>query len=90
MTATPKDEISNWVQAITRLHEATVRDDDTRAASDAAASVWSGGGFLDASAEVLQMFTQAIEVGYATALQHLREGYLDDEVRTWRPEVSQG
>jgi len=38
-------------------------------------SVW---GIIDAPAQVLEMNRQAIEIGYATALEHVRDGEYDD------------
>ncbi|MGH3328985.1 MAG: hypothetical protein ACRDPT_14545 [Streptomycetales bacterium] len=36
---------------------------------------------------VLQMLVQAIEAGYMTALQGVRNGDFDDEIRMWRPDL---
>jgi hypothetical protein len=81
-----EDDIRSWVGAVASLHNNAVRDQDARAAAEAAANLWSGFGFLDAPTEVLEMLLQAIEAGYATALHDLRDGGLDEAVRAWCPE----
>ncbi|MFF1690872.1 MULTISPECIES: hypothetical protein [unclassified Streptomyces] len=69
---------------------ATVRDEDVRLASEAAANLHSGSGYLYAPTEVLEAFTRAIEVGYAAALQDVRRGNLDMDIQGWRPELFEG
>ncbi|MGI5243391.1 hypothetical protein [Dactylosporangium sp. CA-139066] len=68
-----------------------VADDpgDARAAEQAMAGIWSEFGFQGAPVHVLRMLAQASEVGYAAALRDLREGALDEEIRSWRPELVQ-
>jgi hypothetical protein len=39
--------------------------------------LWSGYGRLDAPPEMVQLITQAIEVGYLTALRDARDGRLE-------------
>ncbi|MGH3341371.1 MAG: hypothetical protein ACRDPK_00510 [Carbonactinosporaceae bacterium] len=88
MTAVSKEEIDIWVSAIAILHASVARDPgDERAAADAVANLWSGFGYQDAPMNVLQMFVQAIEIGYMTALQGVRNGDFDDEIRMWRPNL---
>ncbi|MGW6405272.1 hypothetical protein [Streptomyces sp. NPDC055134] len=67
-----------------------MRDEDVRAASEAAASLHSGSGYLYAPAAVLEAFSRAIEIGYAAALQDMREGKLDADIEQWRPELFEG
>ncbi|MFE5868759.1 hypothetical protein ACFQ6V_08905 [Streptomyces roseifaciens] len=87
MTATSKEQLDELIQVVANLHIATVRDEDARVASEAAANLCSGTGFLNAPMEVLQMFAQAIEVGYAAALHDVRDGAFDERVRDWRPDL---
>jgi hypothetical protein len=90
MTAIPEEEVADWIQAIAALYAYAARDsEDANAAADAAANLWSGFGYQDAPARVLEMFVQAIEVGYASALRDVREGNFDDEIRMWRPELAE-
>ncbi|UQA95881.1 hypothetical protein [Streptomyces halobius] len=63
MTDTPQEQLDGFVQAINDLHLATVRDEDARRASDAAANLHSGSGYLYAPTEVLEAFSRAIEIG---------------------------
>lgn len=56
-----------------------------RSASEAAANLMSAGGFLYEAPALLDMLTQAIEVGYAAALKAVEDGDYDDEIRhSWR------
>ncbi|MFC4948289.1 hypothetical protein [Pseudonocardia sp. GCM10023141] len=87
MSDVSPEVINGWIEAVAVLHEQTVRSEDAQEASTAAASAWSGSGYLDAPAEVMEMLTQAVEIGYATALDDLRSGRLDDAIREWRPEL---
>lgn len=51
---------------------------DERAASEAAANLMSGhGGFLYAPTAMARLVTQAIEIGYVTALRDMRDGRID-------------
>lgn len=45
---------------------------DERKATEAAANLWFGFGYLDAPTDVLRLFVQAIKVGYMTALSDVR------------------
>lgn len=90
MTDTPQEQLDGFVQAINDLHLATVRDEDARAASEAAANLHSGSGYLHAPMEVLEAFSRAIEIGYAAALQDVRQGKLDMDIQGWRPELFEG
>ncbi|MFI9585584.1 hypothetical protein ACIHCQ_27910 [Streptomyces sp. NPDC052236] len=87
MADTPQEQLNGFVQAINDLHIATVRDEDARAASEAAANLHSGSGYLDAPMEVLEAFSRAIEIGYAAALQDVRQGKFDTDIAEWRPEL---
>ncbi len=62
---------------------------DERAAEEATANLLSGFGYQDAPMHVLQMFSHAIEIGYATALRHVRDGHFDDDIRQWRPDLAE-
>jgi hypothetical protein len=90
MTDTPQEQLDGFVRAINDLHLATVRDEDARAASEAAANLHSGSGYLHAPMEVLEAFSRAIEIGYAAALQDVRQGHLDMDIQAWRPELFEG
>ncbi|MGW6358683.1 hypothetical protein ACWFR5_26800 [Streptomyces sp. NPDC055092] len=90
MTDTPQEQLDGFVQAINDLHLATVRDEDVRAASEAAANLHSGSGYLYAPTAVLEAFSRAIEIGYAAALQDMREGKVDADIEQWRPELFEG
>ncbi|MEK2475321.1 MULTISPECIES: hypothetical protein [Streptomyces] len=87
MTDSSKEDLDALVQAVVELHGSTVRDEDARAAAEAAANLHSASGFLYASGEVLDTFDRAIEIGYAAALGDVRAGKLDEEIRGWRPEL---
>jgi hypothetical protein len=87
MAMTPEYEISSWTDAVANLHQTTVNGEDAQLATHAAAMLWSGQGLPNAPAGVLQMLAQATEAGYAAALHDLRRGHLDEEVRSWRPEL---
>jgi hypothetical protein len=53
------------------------------------ANLWSEYGYQDAPIEVLRMLVNAIEIGYMAALNDIRDGDLDDEIRMWRPELTE-
>jgi hypothetical protein len=82
----PQAEVDDWLDAIARLHGGGRWDPgDWQAAERAVTNLWSEFGYLNAPLEVLQMFHQAIEVGYMTALQDVRGGSFDTEIAMWRP-----
>ncbi|MDT0613607.1 hypothetical protein [Streptomyces lancefieldiae] len=87
MTSSPQEEIKNAAQAISDMHVATVSGEHARAASDAAANLYSSAGhrLLYAPPELRQLITEAIEVGYAAALQDVRDGDFDGNILEWRP-----
>ncbi|WP_159025307.1 hypothetical protein [Streptomyces pluripotens] len=87
MTSSPQEEIKNAAQAISDMHVAAVSAEHARAAGHAAANLCSGSGhrLLYVSAELQQLITQAIEIGYATALQDVRDGDFDGNIQEWRP-----
>jgi hypothetical protein len=62
---------------------------DERRAYDAVANLWSGYGYQDAPTEVIKMLVNAIEIGYMPALNDVRDGDLDDEIRMWRPDLAE-
>ena len=84
------EAIDGWVAAVGQLHD-TVADDpgDARAAEQAMAGIWSEFGFQEAPTHVLRMLVQATEVGYTAALRDVRDGALDEEIRSWRPDLMQ-
>jgi hypothetical protein len=90
MADVSEEEVDDWVDAIARLHGITVEGSgDGRAAEEAAANLLSELGYQDAPMHILQMFSQAIEIGYATALRHVRDGRFDDDIRQWRPDLAE-
>jgi hypothetical protein len=83
------DDVSTWTTAASNLHELSVPDDLARDAEHAAAMLMSGSGFRDAPMEVLRMFSQLLEAGYAKALQDVRDGDYDLDLVEWRgPELA--
>jgi hypothetical protein len=85
----PQAEVDDWLDAISRLHGGGRWDyGDWKAAEHAVANLWSEFGYLSAPLEVLQMFHQALEVGYMTALQDVRDGKFDGEIAMWRPDLA--
>ena len=50
---------------------------DERLASEAAAVLWSGYGRLDAPPGMARLITEAIEVGYLTAVRDMRDGRVE-------------
>lgn len=83
-------EVSQWAEAVVNLHTGTAHDKgDERRAYEAMANVWSAYGYQDAPIEVLRMLATATEIGYLAALNDLRDGDLDDEIRTWRPDLAE-
>jgi hypothetical protein len=82
-------DVDSWAEAIANLHASTAHDPgDARAAYNAVANLWSEYGYQDAPTEVLRMLVNAIEIGYMAALNDIRDGDLDDEIRMWRPELT--
>lgn len=85
-----EDDVAGWREAVANLHANTAHDPaDSRRAYEAMANVWSGYGYQDAPIEVLRMLVDATEVGYMAALNDLRDGKLDDEITTWRPDLGE-
>jgi hypothetical protein len=69
--------IEEWAAAVADLYNnasGTHAGADERAASEAAANLWSEYGRLDAPTAMARLITQAIEVGYLTALHDIRHG----------------
>lgn len=87
MDATQREHLDNFVRAVNDLYAATVHDEDVRAASEAAANLASGSGYLNAPTELVEAFTRAIETGYAAALADVRQGDLDSKIEGWRPDL---
>ena len=83
-------DVNGWVDAIANLHASTSHDPgDARRAYEAVANLWSEYGYQDAPIEVLRMLVNAIEIGYMAALNDVRDGDLDDEIRMWRPDLAE-
>ena len=79
-------DLDGWTEAIANLHASTAHDPgDTRTAYEAVTNLWSAHGYQDAPDQVLRMLLTAIEIGYLAALNDVRDGDLDDEIRRWRP-----
>ncbi|MFF9320235.1 hypothetical protein ACF1D3_12930, partial [Streptomyces sp. NPDC014728] len=85
----PQEAIRNAAQAIWDMHVANVPSQHAGAAQHAAASLFSGAGhqLLYVPTELQQLITQAIEVGYATALHDVRDGGFEGEIPEWRPSL---
>lgn len=82
-------DVDSWAEAVTNLHASIAHDPgDARRAYDAVANLWSGYGYQDAPAEVIGMLVSAIEIGYMVALEDVRDGDLDEEIRMWRPDLA--
>lgn len=82
-------DVSQWREAVANLRANTAHDPgDERRAYEALANVWSAYGFQDAPTEVLRMLVDASEIGYLAALNDLRDGDLDSEIGTWRPDLA--
>ena len=83
-------DVDGWIEAIANLPASTAHDPgDARTAYEAVANLWSGYGYQDAPIEVLRMLVNAIEIGYMAALNDIRDGDLDNEIRMWRPELAE-
>ncbi|CAM5632661.1 hypothetical protein GCM10010329_22580 [Streptomyces spiroverticillatus] len=89
MTSSPQEEIKNAAQAISDMHAATVPGEHAQAAGHAAANLCPGAGhqLLYLSPELHQLIDEAIEIGYATALQDVRSGKFDGDIRDWLPDL---
>ncbi|MCD0451757.1 hypothetical protein LO762_21540 [Actinocorallia sp. API 0066] len=61
-----------------------------RQARHAAAMLLSGSGITgtDATAEMIELLDEAIQVGYIAALKEVENGDLDDDIRSWRPDLA--
>ncbi|MFJ9188288.1 MULTISPECIES: hypothetical protein [unclassified Streptomyces] len=88
MTSPSQEEIGSVVRVVSDLHMATVHDEHARAADHAAASLCSGAGLSVAPPGLHQLVNEAIQIGYATALNDVRDGDFDDDIREWRPDLS--
>lgn len=86
MSAASEEQINEWINGVSNVHSTlAVNMSDELAARDAVAIVWSGNGFRETPDDVQRMFTQLVEIGYLTALRHVREGIFDAELRAVRP-----
>jgi hypothetical protein len=84
----PQAEIDEWIDSVRRMYYGEISDTDCWGpAGNAVADLMSGWGMINAPLEVLEMIRQALEVGYATALEHVRDGRVDDQIEMWRPLV---
>jgi hypothetical protein len=52
----------------------------------------SGSGIIStrATAEMIELVDQAIQIGYAAALKDEESGELDDDILEWRPDLADG
>ncbi|WP_345680604.1 hypothetical protein [Yinghuangia aomiensis] len=71
------------------MHTSTVPGEHARESGHAMANLCSGAGYglLDAPEDLRTTVERAIEIGYATALEHVRDGSFDEDLRQWRPEL---
>jgi hypothetical protein len=79
----------NWLvdkclDAVSRMYYESGDPDCWSPAERVAANLVSGWGIINAPCEVLQMIRQAIETGYATVLEHVRDGQFDGQIALWR------
>ncbi|GGU53460.1 hypothetical protein GCM10010211_17740 [Streptomyces albospinus] len=86
MTDSSQVHLDGLVEAVANFYAATDQV-DARAASEAAANLCSGSGYVYAPTELVEAFTRAIEVGYAAALSAVRDGEFDEDIRGWRPQL---
>ena len=86
MEETPtKEEIDGWFDAVDGIWgSAEDEPGDMRLAGEAMANVWSGSGYQPSPTEAWHMLERATEIGYLIALRDLREGDLDDIIRSSR------
>jgi len=82
-------DVDQWAEAIANLHASTGHDPGDERRAYAVANLWSGYGYQDAPTEVIRMLVNAIEIGYMAALNDVRDGDLDDEIRMWRPDLAE-
>jgi len=82
----PLAEVVAWTEAVNRMYYGQSSDSECwEPAAHATASLMSAWGIIDAPSQVLEMIRQAIETGYATALEHVRDGEYDDQIEMWWP-----
>lgn len=82
-------DVAGWIDAIGNLHASTAENAaDARAAYEAMAVIWSGYGYQAELIDVQRMLVTATEIGYLAALNDLRAGHLDDEIRQSRPDLT--
>jgi hypothetical protein len=82
-------EVQQWCKAIAHLHAGEVRREVAPDVQHGVAMPFSAWGFQAAPIEVLQMMANAMEIGYARALEDVRDGKYDREVRAWRPDLAE-
>ncbi|MCX4675587.1 hypothetical protein OG413_09740 [Streptomyces sp. NBC_01433] len=90
MASPSQEEIGSAVRAVSDLHMATVHDEHARATDHAAANLCSDAGLSVAPPWLHQLINEAIQIGYAAALRDVRDGDFDDDIREWRPYLSEG
>jgi len=84
----PQAEVDEWIDSVRRMYYGEISDPACwRPAEKAAANLMSGWAMIHAPLAVLEMIQQALEVGYAAALEHVRDGNFDDQIEMWRPLV---
>ena len=77
----PQAEVDEWLDAVSQMYYGESGDPDCWSPAEKdAANLMSGWGIINAPCEVLQMIRQAIETGYATALEHVRDGQFDGQI----------
>ena len=77
-------EVAAWTAAARVISENAADGEVERDAANAAATIMSGSGFLDAPQAILEMFAQLIGAGYARALRDVRDGRYDADIAAWR------
>jgi hypothetical protein len=53
--------------------------------AEAIARLWGRFDYQDAPLTILQILFHALEIGYATAVDDVRDGGFDEDLMLWRP-----
>lgn len=84
-------DVDGWIHAVEGMYYGGLWDPGHAAAAERAAARLMAEYAIDsAPPQVLAMVSHAIEVGYLAALEDVRDGAFDKQVRTWRPDLASG
>ncbi|MBO3750709.1 hypothetical protein J5X84_31920 [Streptosporangiaceae bacterium NEAU-GS5] len=89
MAVIAQQQIDDLALAVAGLYGRAVADPADANMVDAVARLWEQFDYKETPLAILQIFLHALEIGYATAVQDVRAGVFDDDIKLWRPRLAE-